>query len=156
MKALRLAAMLAAMSSGAKAACTVSATGVMFGTYDGYAASPVDVTGTIRLTCDANSGANPIQIALNVGSVVAGGASYAERFMASSNVYLGYNLYTDPARATVWGDGSAGTQTVTAPASLAANGGTSTFTVYGRVRAGQRRYTPTGAYSTSVTATATY
>ena len=128
----------------------------MFGTYDGYAVNPGDVTGTVRVTCDASSGTNPIQIALNVGSVVGGGASYTERFMANGNVYLGYNLYTDAARTTVWGDGTAGTQTVTAPASLASSGGSSIFTVYARVRAGQRRYTPSGPYSTSVTATATY
>lgn len=137
-------------------ACSASATDVAFGTYYPYAPSPLDFNGTITVTCTASSGTSPIVIALDVGSVIAGGSSYAERNMAMQLNYLGFNLYTSAARNTVWGDGTGGTQTITAPASLASAGGTATFTVYGRVRVGQRRYASPGTYLDVITVTLTY
>lgn len=137
-------------------ACSGSATNVAFGTYLPYSETPLDFSGTITVTCDASSGTSPIVIALDVGSVIQGGANYAQRNMAMQLNYLGFNLYTSAARSTVWGDGTAGTQTVTAPASLASAGGTATFTVYGRVRVGQRRYAAPGSYLDVITVTLTY
>ena len=93
---------------------------------------------------------------LVVGSVLQGGASYSERNMAMQANYLGFNLYTNAARTIVWGDGTGGSQTVSAPASLATSGGSASFTVYGRVRMGQRRYAPPGSYLDVITATVTY
>ena len=53
---------------------------------------------------------------------------------------LQYNLYTDPARTEIWGDGQFG---VTVPG--AGNGTTQSFPVYGRVFPGQ--VVPSGPYS---------
>lgn len=145
-----------ATASPAWSACTVSATEVAFGSYYPFAASPLDFNGSITVTCTASSGSGPVVISLDVGSVIGGGASYAERDMAMQLNYLGFNLYTTAARSTVWGDGTAGSQTVSAPATLAADGGTATFTVYGRVRVGQRRYAPPGSYLDVMTVTLTY
>lgn len=148
--------LLLAAAGPAWGACSASATDVTFGSYYPFAAAPLDFNGTITVTCTASSGTSPIVIALDVGSVIAGGAGYAERKMAMQLNYLGFNLYTSAARTVVWGDGSAGSQTVTAPASLASSGGTASFTVYGRLREGQRRYSPPGSYLDVITVTLTY
>ena len=149
-------ALLLALPASAWADCTVSAVDLAFGSYYPFAPAPLDFNGSVTVTCAASSGVNPIQIALNIGSITGGGASYAERTMAKGNDYLGFNLYKDGARTVVWGDGTASSQTVMAPASLATNGGTATFPVYGRVRVGQRRYAPPGSYASTITAMLSY
>lgn len=149
-------ALLLASPAPAWADCTVAAVNLAFGPYYPFAPAPLDFNGSVTVTCAASSGALPLQIALNVGSITGGGASYAERTMAKGADYLGFNLYKDGARSVVWGDGTAGSQTVTAPASLATDGGTATFAVYGRVRVGQRRYDPPGNYASTITVTLSY
>ena len=61
------------------------------------------MTSTITATCA--SGAD-YTIALNAG--VQGG-TVALRRMAAGGGTLNYNMYSDPGRTTIWGDGTAGT-----------------------------------------------
>ena len=62
---------------------------------------------------------------------------------------MGYSLYQDSGRTTVWGN------TVgTAPASVAGSGVAQNFTVYGQVAAGQTL--PVGSYADTVVATVTF
>ena len=37
----------------ARAACNVSATGVSFGAYDAFSATPLDSTGSVTVSCDS-------------------------------------------------------------------------------------------------------
>jgi spore coat protein U-like protein len=54
---------------------------------------------------------------------------------AATGELLNYNLYTNSARTTIWGDGSAGTSRLT---NIIWSGGSSfTRTIYGRIPAGQ-------------------
>jgi spore coat protein U-like protein len=89
----------------AEGACSLSATGVAFGAYDVFAPAPTDSTGTVVLDCDPNE--KDITITLSPGT-----GTYASRTLRQGAETLGYNLYLDAARTTVWGDGSAGTSTV--------------------------------------------
>lgn len=156
MKRLVRLLLLLGSPASAHAACSVSAVDIPFGTYYPFSPTPLDLNGSVTVTCTASSGTSPVQVALNIGSVLQDGANFAERKMARGNTYLGFNLYKDAARTIVWGDGTSGSQTVSSPASLAVNGGTVTIPVYGRVRVGQRRYAPPGNYLAVITATLTY
>lgn len=118
----------AAMSGAPAAACTVSATGVAFGTYDILSPAPDDSTGSIEVACHPSIH-GPI-VALGSG----GSGSFAPREMTGIGGDLPYNLYTSAARTIVWGDGTAGTSTVTLIGGIV-NSGTRRFMrpVHGRI-----------------------
>src|ERR1700722_18686351 len=86
------------------AACTVSTSGLNFGNYDVFSSLNDDVTGTINVNCP--SGTN-YSIWLSSGT----SGTYSSRSMTNGPNILSYNLFTDPTRLTIWGDGSAGTGT---------------------------------------------
>ena len=109
--------------------CSITTTPVAFGSYDpivANAASPLDGTGTVVVTCTKGSGT---RIDLGLG----GNASGSTRRMLGGTDLLTYELYTDTGRSTVWGSGAGAGQTIAA----APNKNPRTFTVYGRVAAGQ-------------------
>lgn len=139
-----------AAPSAARAACSVSATGVAFGVYDTSAAAPDDATGTISVNCTLLSGLAGYTISLSTGS----SGSYAARRMASGGATLNYQLYTDAARTQVWGNGSGGSATVVSFGLVAALGGSATHQVYGRIAA--RLVANPGSYSDSILVTVTY
>lgn len=129
-----------ACTPAAAATCTISPQGVSFGNYDTLESQPLDGIGNISVRCDAET-----TFTISLGS---GAGSHAARQMASGADILEYNLYTDPSRLTVWGDGSAGTVTVSDTASTAEK------TIYGRVPG--RQNVPAGTYTDVVLVTISY
>lgn len=120
--------------------CTVTPQGVAFGSYDTLSASPTDGTGNINVSCDASIS---FTVSLSTGS-----GTYTQRIMSGGANQLGYNLYTDASRTTVWGDGLGGTSNVSA------TGSNVDLSVYGRIPAQQN--VPANAYSDTVTVTVAY
>ena len=109
--------------------CSITTTAVAFGSYDpvvANAAAPLDGTGTVVVTCTKGAGT---RIDLGLGANTSG----AVRRMTGGTDFLTYELYQNTTRTTVWGTGAAAGQTIVAAPSKAAR----TFTVYGRVAAGQ-------------------
>ena len=109
--------------------CSITTTAVAFGSYDPIvtnATTPLDGTGTVVVTCTKGAGT---RIDLGLGA----NASGSTRQMAGGSDFLTYELYQDSGRATVWGSGASAGQTIAAAPSKAPR----TFTVYGRVAAGQ-------------------
>ncbi|WP_010162384.1 Csu type fimbrial protein [Sphingomonas sp. PAMC 26617] len=134
----------------AAAGCAISASGVAFGTYDMSATSADDATGTITITCSILSGLGGYTIALSPG----GGGSYAARRMTSGTATLPYQLYADPARTQIWGDGSGGSTRANSIDVIPLLGGSSTYQLYGRIAA---RLSPRpGAYSDTIVITVSY
>ena len=131
------------VSIGAQAAgCTVSTSGLNFGTYDVFSTLNDDITGTINVNCQSGTS---YTLALSSGF-----GTYASRNLTSGANVLAYNLFLDPTRLTIWGDGSAGTGTASGVGT-----GTNTDTpVYGRVPAGQN--VSVGTYSDVITVTVTF
>lgn len=93
--------------------CSISTSGLSFGTYDplaGYPAStPTTANGSARLDCrltgwDVLFGIN-VSVALSTGS----SGSYMARSLRNGAEQLRYNLYTDPTYTEVFGDGSGST-----------------------------------------------
>jgi spore coat protein U-like protein len=124
------------------AGCSVSTLGLSFGNYDVFSALNDDVTGTINVNC---ASATSYSISLSSGS-----GTYNARAMTSGVNILGYNLYLDPTRLTIWGDGSAGTGTASGMGTGAIVG----VPVYARIPAGQNAYV--GSYADVVIVTVTF
>ncbi len=125
-------------------ACNVSSvapTTLDFGT-QGPLTANVDSTSTITVTC--TSGAT-----YDVGLSGGGSGDINARVMTNGGNQVGYQLYSDSGRQTVWGD-TVGTNTV----SNTGSGTAQTYTVYGRVPA--QTTPPAGTYNDTVTVTVTY
>jgi spore coat protein U-like protein len=123
-----------------RAACTVTTTSVAFNPYNVFNTLNNDITGTLTVRC------NPSQ-AYSL-SLSTGAGTYASRSLVNGPFILSYNLYTDAARVTIWGDGTAGTSTVSG------NARNATHTVYGRVPA--RQNARAGNYTDTIVVTITY
>lgn len=159
--ALLLALLLPAMASAGTAsnsfqvtatvtsACTVSGTTLNFGaSIDPLAtATPLDATSTLSVVC---TNTTPYTVALNAGSNAGGASNFGARTMKSGSHTLGYQLYLDAGRSSVWGDGTASSST----SASTGTGSTQTMTIYGRLPS-LANVIP-GSYTDTVTVTVSY
>jgi len=152
-----LSACLCSVAHGA-AICGISASTMNFGTYDVLAPAPTDSSTTITIICIRNPppGSEIVSYTL---SLSVGAGSYAARTMSNGPATINYNLYTSPARtpATVWGDGTSGSVTVSGITERLNNPNPiriATHTIYGRIPAQQD--VPVGTYNGSVILTMEY
>ncbi len=130
-------------------ACTITATGVAFGAYNPQAAGADNGTGTIALACA--TGVTAPVVTLSPGLY----GSYAVRRMGSGANRLNYNLYSNSARTTIWGDGTSGTVAVTFTGGTV-SGGQRHFSrsVFGRIPALQN--VQAGTYGDTIIVTVTF
>lgn len=129
--------------------CLVSATNLNFGAYDSVAATALDGTSTITVTCTAGT---KYKIGLDAGlqSAVATGTSRAMVGDDAATTLLNYELYTESGHGTVWGDLGGGTTV----AQSALTGGPLDYTVYGQIPAPQ--YVPAANYADTINVTVEY
>jgi spore coat protein U-like protein len=128
--------------------CTVNAVDLDFGTVDPLGAN-VDQTTTVTVRCTRNT---PYTVGLSAGTTT--GATLAQRLMANGADTMSYNLYTDAARTTVWGNSAAAPTWVSGTG--AGLGSPQALTVYGRIPSGQTNLA-VGSYSEpTITVTVTY
>jgi len=131
---------LSAIAARAGAECSINVTDVSFGEYDVFNSLSTDITGSLAVSCDTDT---PFQIALGTGS-----GHFGAREMRDGPHVLVYNLYTDPTRLSIWGDGSPGTSI------LSTSGTGGHYTVYGRIPA--RQNVPAGGYTDTIIVTLTF
>jgi spore coat protein U-like protein len=99
------------LAHAAPGTCTMTATDISFGVYAG---GQTTATGSIKITCMGGNGNNTVTVDLSYGSTSMNFPnSTANRQMSSGASRLAYQIYTSPARSTIWGDGSGGTQKLT-------------------------------------------
>jgi spore coat protein U-like protein len=129
--------------------CTVAGTSLNFGnSIDALAAAtPLDATSTLSVVC---TNTTPYTVALNAGANAGGASNFGARAMKSGLNTLGYQLYLDTGRSTVWGDGTASSST----SSGTGTGSTQTLTLYGRLPS-LANVVP-GSYTDTVTVTVSY
>ena len=133
------------------ASCSISTTALGFGAYDPVttnAASPLDGTGTVIVTCTNGAAA---AVTLGQGANAAAGSTDTvpvRRMKNAGGVFLSYSLYQDSGHTTTWGN-TAGTSVAQTGTGTAAS-----VTVYGRVPAAQN--VASGSYSDTVVATVTF
>jgi spore coat protein U-like protein len=131
--------------SGSGALCSVVATPLAFGNYEGSRSSPLDVTATITVSCIPAAGQASAHLSFSLALISPNQAG--QRQLNAGREGLRYELYADAGRSLVLGDGAGGTTTLngsgiaTHLAPLRQN-----FTVHGRVLARQRR-APAAAYT---------
>jgi len=137
---------------GINCTCTIAASTFNLGTYAPLSGSATSGTGTVSVTCSALlAGLNvSYVISLNAGS----SGTFTARTMQFSSYNLNYNIYTTAAHTTVWGDGTAGTGTISDSYNLALTSTTKNYTTYGLIPASQN--VKPGTYSDSITATVTF
>jgi spore coat protein U-like protein len=148
-----LATPAAALCLGPVCSCSVSVTALAFGTVNPLAGGTTDSTGSVQIGCGGVAGLL-IPYRIDMGT---GGGSYATRRLASGAATLNYNLYGDSGHSVIWGDGTAGSQTLNGSILLNILGLAApvTHTVYGRIASGQTGARP-GSYVDTVTVTVTY
>jgi spore coat protein U-like protein len=134
----------------AGADCSVTATDLRFGSYDLFARTPNAAVGTLTVFCNE---APPADVAIQI-SPGSGPDGFTPRRMQgpAGDSGLDYNVFTDPAMTTIWGDGTGSTasvflKNVTKNKSRSVN-------VYGIIFPGQN--VPSGAYGDALTATITW
>jgi len=126
-------------------ACTVAARDLDFGIRSSLS-QPVDAATTVEVAC-TNIGAFSLGFDRGTGP----NARAESRKLSNGIDTVNYSLYADPGYSAVLGDASDGTTAMTGTGS----GSTQTFTVFGRVFAGQGAKT-VGVYTDTVTATLGY
>jgi spore coat protein U-like protein len=130
--------------------CTVTTTGVSFGTYNPLSQVDNGSAGTIRVVCTLIlSLAGSFTIDLSTGA----SGSYSQRTLKKGASTLAYNLFSDSAYSRIWGNGTGGSTQVSQSFSglFVVD---RTLTVYGRIPAGQN--VSAGAYADTVIVTVTY
>ncbi len=138
--------------------CSFAMTDVNFGTVTLQSGSPIDTTATFSATCQGLA-LTTVRVCASFGAGSGGAAgSGAPRYMVSGATQLAYNVYSDAAHTTPLGGYSGllsllGGATLSVPLNASGKGSAS-FTVYGRIPAGQST-TPPGIYQSSFAGTET-
>ena len=112
--------------------CKLMVTPVNFGLYMPMTPTPVDVVGDLTVRCQAQPGTFSVMIGPGIS-----GDQTARAMSSGGPGFLFYNLYRDPARTEIWGDGTPPSFMVSG---VRANKGRPTFfnlPVYGRIYANQ-------------------
>ncbi len=125
-------------------ACAVSATTLNFGSSINptVAVLPIDASTTLTVQCTATT---PYSVALSAGAN--SGGNFAARAIQNGGAALGYQLYTDALRTTVWNE-STGVMAGTG------SGANQSLTVYGRLPS--LTGAVPGTYTDTVVVTVTY
>lgn len=140
--------------------CTVSTTPVAFGNYNPFSGSNLDSTGTTTVSCSLMGCSYMVCDYYYVISLSPGAGNHAQRKMSGPSSWMNYNLFTDAARASIWGDGNGGTTTKGGTITcVKQNGGSctgpDTHTVYGRIP-GSQTSLYAGSHSDTITVTVNY
>ena len=140
-----------AVSTSVLMSCTISAGAMTFASYDPTASADNDATATITSTCTTGGAAI---ITMGQGNRSQVGSSDAAPLRAMYNGSEGapedlvYQVYSDSAGGTVWGNTSDTGKSITA------DGTAQDFTVHGRIPKTQT--VSSGTYNDSVLVTLTY
>lgn len=123
--------------------CLVDVQTMAFGEYDIFYPGPVDAQGFVNVQCTSN---DPFRVSADVG--MNGDTSFTFRRMNGGGATsLLYNLYLDPSRTQVWGDGNGNSMFY----SGSPINGRAQFPFYGRIPPAQQ--VETGVYRDSVIVT---
>lgn len=131
-----------------KCYCSVTATDVAFGAYDGLAQLQVDSTGDVEVSCGTDTIGDVMSYEIELSGSNKG--TKPREMKESGNNILEYNLYTDPSRTLIWGDGKGSTVMVTDSYTFTVLCCvTRNYTIYGRLFSGQN--VEPGSFSDSIT-----
>ena len=140
-----------AAATAGNAVCTVSTSGVAFGSFNPLPGLSADTAGTIAVTCTGTVS----DTASYTITITSGMGAFPARKMLAGGGSLTYNLYKDSGCTQVWGDGSNGTSVVSGSVTLTSSSMTTNYVVYSRIAGGQRT-AKANVYFDSLLVTVTY
>jgi spore coat protein U-like protein len=140
-----------AAAQAGNAVCTVAVSGVAFGSFNPLSGQSASTNGTIAVTC---SGAASDTASYTI-AITSGWGTFSARKLVAGADTLTYNLYKDSGCTQVWGDGTAGTSTVSDSVTLTSTSVTTNYVVYSRIAGGQRM-AKVNTYSDNLIVTVTY
>lgn len=144
--------LLACAPVQAQQICSSATNPVAFGLYDPQSSAHLDNTGSITVTCQATVS---LLIGYTVKLSAGSSGAYAQRKMLSGANSLDYQVYTNSARTSTWGDGSSSTSFITDGYLLQVlTPVVKTYTVYGRLPGSQNA--KAGSYLDTLTVLITY
>ena len=137
------------VSATVVASCVVSGATLSFGSaIDPTSASvPIDASTTMTVICTSTT---PYSVAFNAGTNAGGASNFSARAVKSGTHTIGYQLYSDNLRTTVWGDGTSTSSTLAGTGT----GSNQSLTIYGRMPSVTGAVP--GSYTDTVTVTVTY
>ena len=149
---------VAAVAAPAGTDCRLVSGGSLgFGPYDVFAVAPNDSLVNVAVSCGTRSGGpQRLTLLMGVDQGMNGTSVTARRLLhtGGSGDTLGYGLYRDVGRTSVWGT-TENVNTVSTLVNVPNNGSaTATFTIFGRLPAGQD--VSPGTYSDTVGVTLIY
>ena len=129
--------------------CTwdVVPTNINFGAYSAFSSSAVTATSAFQFTCTPPAIAT---MTISRGT----SASFNPRIMTRTTlpaITMNYNLFMDQPGSRIWGDGTGGSQTLTATSAA----GSASFQVFGRIPARQGQV-HVGSYSDTIMVTVNF
>jgi len=133
--------------------CSAGTTSVNFGAYSPFSASALDGVGEVRVDCSL-LGLLGILVSYKISISAGSSGAFSGRQMVGGGYRLNYNLYTDPARNNVWGNGAGGSTTVNVSYLAAVLFTTRSYSIYGRIP--PRQNLPTGTYTDTIVVTVDY
>lgn len=141
--------MLMLVSGNVQAAnCRVTVTPLDFGIYNPGSAAPLDVAGNLDVRCVGGAGSFIVTISQGANG------SFFPRQLASGPYLMQYNLYVDPARSLIWGDGAGGTSVNSGSKPSSGRPLSFSFPIYGRIFA--RQSVAAGVYTDSLLVTSVF
>lgn len=135
------------------ASCSVSASPLNFGSYSPFSASPHDAVGNVRVSCSL-IGLVSVNVSYTIQLSTGSSGSFFPRELGAGSQTLQYNLYTNSARTTVWGNASGGTAQVSDGYLLGLLTVTRDYPVYALIPSGQN--VPAGSYADTIVVTLNY
>jgi spore coat protein U-like protein len=127
-----LALIFLAVNSAQAIQCRVTVTALNFGTYMPISPSHADSVGQITVRCQAQPGSFTVVIGPGLS-----GDLTARTLTSTGPDILYYNLYRDPSRTQIWGDGTPPTFTVSGVRPSKGRPTFYNYPVYGRIFANQ-------------------
>ena len=112
--------------------CTITLNPLSFGLYTPAGTVSLDAVSDITVRCVAQSGT----YAVSIGSGLSGN-QLVRTLSAGGGNFLNYNLFRDPARTQIWGDGTPPTFVVTGSRPGVGQPTINVHPLYGRVFSGQ-------------------
>jgi spore coat protein U-like protein len=141
-----------AVSASISSECVIQAAPTLgFGAYSPIGANSTTAlngSGNLSVTCTTGSTTPTIALGQGANALTGSSGVVPVRQMANGASRLGYYLYQEVGRTTVWGDG------VTSKSVATPDGLAHIETIYGKVTAGQNL--PIGSYSDTVAVTVTF
>ena len=135
------------VSASVAANCLVTATDLVFGSYDGTVAKSASQNLKVRCT-------NNLPYTVKLSS---GGGSFAQRLLSNGTDTLQYNLFIDAGFTSIWGDGTGSTVNVPGVGAGMSATKEKTHTIFGSLpNSVANQDAPVGNYTDTITVTVEY